>query len=129
MSRQCVSKWARRYREEGRAGLEDRSSRPRCSPTRTSPAVEEQVLRARRALRARPSRLLVFTGVPERTISRILRRHGVLRIWDQMTGNRSFTARALNNFHQKGITHIAEIYHNNHRPRYSLGGKPPTSGL
>ena len=32
VSRQCVSKWVRRYREEGRAGLEDRSSRPRCSP-------------------------------------------------------------------------------------------------
>ena len=32
MSRQCVSKWVRRYREEGEAGLEDRSSRPRCSP-------------------------------------------------------------------------------------------------
>ena len=46
MSQQCVSKWVRRYREEGQAGLEDRSSRPRCSPTRTNPAVEERVLRA-----------------------------------------------------------------------------------
>ncbi len=46
MSRQCVSKWVRRYREEGRAGLEDRSSRPRCSPMRTSREVEEQVLRS-----------------------------------------------------------------------------------
>ena len=48
MSRQCVSKWVRRYREEGKPVLEDRSSRPRCSPMRTSPAVEERVLRARR---------------------------------------------------------------------------------
>ena len=40
LSRQCVSKWACRYREEGEAGLEDRSSRPRCSLMRTSPAVE-----------------------------------------------------------------------------------------
>ena len=76
LSRQCVSKWVRRYREEGEAGLEDRSSRPRCSPMRTSPEVEELVLRARRRLRAGPARLSAFTGVPERTISRILRRHG-----------------------------------------------------
>ena len=51
-SRQCVSKWVRRYREEGRAGLQDRSSRPRCSPKRTSPELEERVLQARRTLRA-----------------------------------------------------------------------------
>ena len=38
--------------EESQAGLEDRSSRPRCSPMRTSPAVEEQLLQARRVLRA-----------------------------------------------------------------------------
>ena len=51
MSRQCVSKWVRRYREEGQAGLEDRSSRPRCSPMRTSREVEELALQARRTLR------------------------------------------------------------------------------
>ncbi len=88
MSRQCVSKWVRRYREEGEAGLEDRSSRPRCSPMRTSREVEELVLRARRLLRAGLARLSVFTGVPERTISRILRRRGMLRLWecDPLTG-------------------------------------------
>ena len=52
MSRQCVFKWVRRYRKEGQAGLEDRSSRPHCSPMRTNPAVEERVLRARRVLQA-----------------------------------------------------------------------------
>ena len=281
MYRQCVSKWVRRYREEGRAGLEDRSYRPKCSPMRTSPEVEELVLRARRVLRAGPGRLSAFTGVPERTISRILRRHGMLRLWecDPLTGKplksppgpviryerdrpgellhmdvkklssippgggwkihgrgkapaggagwtfvhsvvddytrlayseplpdekgttvAAFTARALNHFHRLGITHITEImtdnhwsythsrafasllaqhgirhitikpyhpqqngkverynqtlkrewansqpwpdnqtrnqalrhwlhYYNNHRPHYSLGGKPPTSRL
>ena len=47
VSRQCVSKWVRRYREESRAGLENRSSWPRCSPLRTSPEAEERVLRPR----------------------------------------------------------------------------------
>ena len=73
MSRQCVSKWVRRYREEGKPVLEDRSSRPRCSPMRTSPAVEGRVLRARRLLRTGRARLSVFTGVPE---------HGMLRLWE-----------------------------------------------
>ena len=88
VSRQCVSKWVRRYREEGRAGLEDRSSRPRCSPMRTCPEKEERVLGARRLLRAGPARLSALTGVPERTVSRILRRHGILRLWecDPLTG-------------------------------------------
>ena len=88
MFRQCMSKWMRRYREESQASLEDRSSRPRCSPMRTSREVEELVLRARRVLRAGPGRLSAFTRVSERTISRILRRHGVLRLWecDPLTG-------------------------------------------
>ena len=55
---------------------------------RTRPEVEELVLRARRVLRAGPGRFSGLTGVPERTISRILRRHGMLRLWecDQLTG-------------------------------------------
>ena len=35
-----VRKWVRRFLEEGEAGLVDRSSRPRRSPGRVSPAVE-----------------------------------------------------------------------------------------
>ena len=62
MSRQCVSKWVRRYREEGRAGLEDRSSRPRCSPMRTSREVEEQVLRSVASVGMR------LTGEPLKTL-------------------------------------------------------------
>ena len=63
MSRQCVSKWVRRYREEGRAGLEDRSSRPRCSPMRTSREVEEQVLRSVASVGMR-----LLTGEPLKTL-------------------------------------------------------------
>ena len=50
--------------------------------------MEERVLRARRTLRAGPARLSALTGVPERTVSRILRRHGILRLWecDPLTG-------------------------------------------
>ncbi|HWC35022.1 MAG TPA: leucine zipper domain-containing protein [Mycobacteriales bacterium] len=36
VSRQTVHKWVRRFREEGLAGLVDRSPRPRTSPRRVS---------------------------------------------------------------------------------------------
>ncbi len=75
-------KWLNRYREEGSfAALEDRSRRPRESPSRTAPEAEARVLRLRdrygwgcRKLRA----LLQKEGteLAERTIHRILDRGG-----------------------------------------------------
>ena len=35
VSRQCAHKWWRRYRDDGRVGLEDRSSRPESCPHQT----------------------------------------------------------------------------------------------
>lgn len=46
-------------------------------PTMTSPARVKLVLEARARLRFRPARLAMETGVPARTISRILVRHYV----------------------------------------------------
>ena len=40
-------KWVERYRREGLAGLAEQSRRPRLSPCRTPPAVEEKVLAVR----------------------------------------------------------------------------------
>jgi transposase-like protein len=34
-----VAKWVERFRAEGDAGLQDRSSKPRSSPSQTAPAV------------------------------------------------------------------------------------------
>ncbi|WP_406609771.1 helix-turn-helix domain-containing protein [Planctomonas psychrotolerans] len=64
-----------RFRAEGVAGLADRSSRPRTTPTRATPQREAAVLEARTRLRFGPPRLASVTGVPARTISRILTRH------------------------------------------------------
>jgi transposase InsO family protein len=85
VSRPTVYKWRDRYRVEGAAGLEDRSRRPRTSPSKTAPAVEALVLALRkedpwggRKLR----RMLQDQGmdpVPSgSTITEILRRHGQL---------------------------------------------------
>lgn len=77
-----------RYRAEGWSGLQDRSSSPRRWPTRTPAAVERRVLKARLTLRTGPDTLAEHTGVPARTISRILSRHQVppLSACDPLTG-------------------------------------------
>ena len=48
ISRQCASKWWRRYLEFGVDGLQDCSSRPRYSPTRTPARTDEKIVRERR---------------------------------------------------------------------------------
>ena len=88
ISRQCAHRWVRRFDEEGLAGLEDRSSRPHRSPGRTDPRRERRVLAARRKHRCGPAQLSRLSGVPERTVTRVLRRAGVPRLseCDPMTG-------------------------------------------
>ncbi|MFE3999958.1 IS481 family transposase [Nocardioides sp. YIM B13467] len=88
VSRKCVKTWIDRYAAEGEPGLVTRSSRPHTMPTKTSPEVEQQVLAARAAHRDGPDVLGPKLGVPSRTVSRILRRHGVpyLRECDPITG-------------------------------------------
>ena len=49
VSRPTVSKWWRRYREEGAAGLRDRSSAPRSNPRRTAAALEQRICAVRRS--------------------------------------------------------------------------------
>jgi len=71
LSRQSAAKWVRRYRELGKAGLADRSSRPHRSPRRTSPPLVEQVERLRRQ-RWTGVRIAQATGLSRATVSRIL---------------------------------------------------------
>jgi transposase InsO family protein len=88
ISRQCAHRWVARFDTEGDAGLVDRSSRPRRTPTRTSPRVEARVLAARREHRRGQDWIGPELGVPARTVSRILRRHQVPRLveCDPLTG-------------------------------------------
>jgi transposase InsO family protein len=88
ISRQCAHRWVKRFDEEGLVGLEDRSSRPQRSPRATAPRTIAGVLEARRAHRCGPAELSRITLVPERTVSRILRRAGEPRLaeCDPMTG-------------------------------------------
>ena len=82
VSRQCASRWVKRFDQQGWAGLLERSSRPRHQPRRTPDEVEARVLKARLDEQAGPEVLAVLTGVAARTITRVLRRHGVPRLAD-----------------------------------------------
>jgi len=88
ISRQCAHRWVNRYRSFGEAGLADRSSRPRRSPTRTPTEVERRVLALRQVERRGQDWLGPELGLPPRTVSRILRRHQVPRLveCDPITG-------------------------------------------
>lgn len=88
VSRQCAHRWLARWDAEGDAGLVDRSSRPHRSPNRTSAEVEQRVVEARRRQRRGPDWLGPELGVPARTVTRILRRHGMPRLFecDPLTG-------------------------------------------
>jgi transposase InsO family protein len=88
VSRQCAHRWVSRFDAEGWAGLHDRSSRPMSMPRRTPERVEAAVVAARQELRAGPGFIAEATGVPERTVTRILRRAGLPRLaeCDPLTG-------------------------------------------
>jgi transposase InsO family protein len=78
VSVRTVYKWRRRYREEGLAGLQDRSSRPLNSPARTLETIETQVIELRRGKRIYDL-IAKQTGLSRATVGRILVRHGLNR--------------------------------------------------
>ena len=88
ISRQTAHKWWRRYREEGLAGLEDRSSRPWSCPHQTPARVERRIVALRQSRKLGPARLGGIVDVPASTVHRVLVRHGVNRLaWmDRPTG-------------------------------------------
>lgn len=88
VSRQCAHRWVKRFHEEGSAGLEDRSSRPHGCPSQTPVDVEEAIVVMRRRERRGQDWIGPELGVAARTVSRVLRRHGVpyLRECDPLTG-------------------------------------------
>jgi transposase len=77
VSRATVAKWAKRFREEGLAGLADRSSRPHRSPRMTPAALVDEVCRLRRELAAGPHRIAWELQLAASTVYGILRRFGL----------------------------------------------------
>ena len=88
VSRATGYKWWHRWRTEGIAGLQNRSSRPKTSPTRTPELIEQQVLALRRERRLGPARIAGILGLPPSTVHRVLTRHAMPKLaWlDRPTG-------------------------------------------
>jgi transposase InsO family protein len=81
-------KWADRYRVEGPAGMADRSSRPRHSPSRTPEHVVRQIVRLRWRQRLGPVQLAGQLGLAASTVHAVLVRCRLNRLAaiDRVTG-------------------------------------------
>jgi transposase InsO family protein len=75
IARRVLSRWWTRYQQDGGAGLEPRSRRPRRSPRRLVPGLERKILRVRRAGLG-PARIALVVGASPATVYRVLARHG-----------------------------------------------------
>jgi transposase InsO family protein len=78
VSERTAAKWLARWRSEGPAGLEDRSSAPRRVPSRL-PADRLEAIEALRRLRMTAAEIAEVLGVALSTVSRWLRRIGLGR--------------------------------------------------
>ncbi len=79
ISTRTVYKWLRRYREEGKAGLQDRGCAPHRIPHRTSPSHERRIERLRRQ-RLTGWQIAQRLGMPASTVHAVLGRLGLGRL-------------------------------------------------
>jgi transposase InsO family protein len=71
--------WLKRYREEGEAGLEDRSSAPKNVPAKT-PSEREQAILSLRELRMTAAEISETLAMAHSTVSLVLKRNGQGRL-------------------------------------------------
>ena len=88
VSPRTAKKWADRYRQEGCAGMADRSSRPKTSPTKTRPEVVRRIVRLRWRHRLGPVQIAGRVGLQASTVHAVLVRCRINRLShiDRVTG-------------------------------------------
>ena len=79
VTEKTARKWLKRYKAEGEAGMEDRSSRPLSSPSKTSVALKDKVAQLRRQ-RSNGIQIAQLTRLSRSTVFRILGRLGINRL-------------------------------------------------
>jgi transposase InsO family protein len=91
-----VRRWVERYRELGRAGMADRSSRPHTCPHQTPTPREHRVIGLRVTRRWGPARIAYHLDMTPSTVHKILTRYHCPKLaWtDPATGTRTKTSRA-----------------------------------
>lgn len=100
-----VGRWVRRYREDGPAGMFDRSSRPHHSPNRMPTRTERRIIKVRVVRRWGPARIGYLLGLHPSTVHRVLTRYGLakLRWLDRPTGR---VIRRMNSERPGDLVHI-----------------------
>jgi transposase InsO family protein len=73
-------RWVGRYLEHGEAGMLDRSSRPRHSPTRLPTRRERRIIKVRVTRRWGPARIGFLLGIHPSTVHKVLTRFGLARL-------------------------------------------------
>ena len=88
VSRPTVHRWAQRYREQGPAGMADRSSRPHHAPRRTPAPVVRQIVHLRWTQRLGPAQIAPRVGLAASTVHAVLVRCRISRLGhlDRATG-------------------------------------------
>jgi transposase InsO family protein len=77
-----AQRWARRYLEEGPAGMRDRSSRPHHCPRLTRRPVVRKIVHLRRSKGLGPAMIAGRLDLHASTVHRVLRREGLPRLAD-----------------------------------------------
>jgi transposase InsO family protein len=100
-----AKKWADRYRTEGAAGMADRSSRPRYSPTRTSPKVVRRIVDVRWRHRLGPVQIAGQLNMAASTVHAVLTRCRINRLSyiDRVTGE---PIRRYEHAHPGSLIHV-----------------------
>ena len=75
-----VRKWCARFRAEGAAGLQDRSSRPHRSPNRTPRRIRRDIVRLRKKRRWGADHIAHELGLAASTVQQVLRSEGLARL-------------------------------------------------
>ena len=88
VSPRTARKWADRYRAEGKAGMLDRSSRPRSSPNKTPEQVKRQIVGLRWRRRLGPVQIAGEARDPGLTVHAVLVRCRINRLQPHRPGHR-----------------------------------------
>jgi transposase InsO family protein len=82
VSRPTAQRWAQRYRDQGPAGMVDRSSRPHRSPGRTPTPVVRRIVHLRWTQRLGPAQIAHQVGLAASTVHAVLVRCRISRLAD-----------------------------------------------
>jgi transposase InsO family protein len=105
VSRTTAGRWAARYRDQGPAGMADRSSRPHHSPRRTPAPVVRRVVHLRCKQRLGPAQIAPRVGLAASTVHAILVRCRISRLahLDRASGQ---PIRRYEHAHPGGLVHV-----------------------